>query len=1026
MKRFFLTTKNRYGWSISTSIPGSAVEKTEISTNHEYAWLVSGREPISYVSPPVNTINPSITGIPQEGQALTLSYGAWSGYPAPSYAQQWKRNGVNISDATGITYILAGVDVGANITCEVTATNTSGSASATSNALGPVAAMPVGAPVNSVAPAISGTPTVGQTLSTSSGTWSNSPTGYTYQWRRNGVAISGANFSTYNLGSVDEGATITALVTASNAGGSSAAVSEGVGPVAAAPVNEIAWMPQMMAPRVWLDASDASTMRNVVGDQADVGESVETWQDKSGNNNHAVSAANSAGASTSATRGVVGVPEVLGLTTVTPLRMGNGVLTNRYLTPAGSLQMVSGQSGDAVFVVARIRPPSTAVARTLIGSSQGSFTTHLGVSSSAGAGQVFAGSSAGIVKTDTSIRIDMLSQEKRIATGNVFNGRLNGSESLSPDGAGGSLASTGRMAIGNVYNGSQGVDGDILAVVVPPQGYSRLNMQRLEGYYAHRYGLPLPVGHPFKDAPPMVPVGTTSTVGEVSVLGAPAQTWSVGYLSEMQTDSFYGGQQPLPSDDWAYPRDFTPSELARFKATFLPGGGYGFHGIRLALEGFAHHRARETDSETGLIKKTGFLNGVLASIASFLSNVIPEGGGVYPGAWGFPPWFKTNPNSGISQYGYGTLWAGGTYARNVSLSSIRTTDPTQFNTQVGLITDYFVDVLEYIHAVVPVRGFEFFNEAGNTANAIYGTVHMDDEVMYTTIIKRGIEKIRSSAALSTWGGQPNSVIFYANNWDGLQGRGSSLVSDAEVLSTGKTAWQEIALVTDHSITANGNDADAVKSKTTLIATNGKPFCQNEMEHFNTYTDPASGSYKTPQFRAMNLALKTANYIVVGGAIMDVPIIHFTKPIGQTDVDSNTEGYGLTQTRLPSPYSQAPTTPGDTHPEIGHGAWGEIAVNAMGVKPLLNLPKGSVIFKLDGAVIAGQQGFGWRSPNGKIGRLFVNRTASASPKTLGIPSAKVMKGKRYSYDNGEQDLGTINASRINMELPSWSCEVWMEQ
>lgn len=553
-------------------------------------------------------------------------------------------------------------------------------------------------------------------------------------------------------------------------------------------------------------------------------------------------------------------------------------------------------------------------------------------------------------------------------------------------------------------------------------------MQRLEGYFAHRFGQQalLPADHPFKSSPPMVTSGTTSTTGDVSALGSPSQNWSVGFLSEMQTDSFYGGQQPLPADDWAYPRDFTAPELARFKSTFLPGGNYGFHGIRLPLDGFAMHRARETDGTTGLIRKSGYLNGVLASIASFLANVVNEGGGVYPEHWGFPPWFKTNPNSGTSQFGYGTLWAGGSYARNITLASIRTTDTTQFNIQIGLITDYIIDVLEYIHGSVPVRGYGFFNEAGNTANAIYGTVDLDDEATYAAIVKRGIEKIRASAVLSTWGGQPNTVIFYANNWDGLQGRGSTLISDAEVLTTGKTAWQEIALVTDHSITANGNDADDVKSKTTLIAGRGKPFCQNEMEHFNTYTDTASGSYKTPQFRAMNLALKTANYIVVGGATMDVPIIHFTKPIGQTDVDSNTEGYGLTQTRLPSPFGQAPTTPGDTHPDIGHGAWGEIAVNSMGVKPLLHLPKGSTIFKLDGSVIAGQQGFGWRSPSGKTGRVFVNRTASASPKTLGLPSAKVMKGRRYSYDNGEQDLGTLNASRIDMALPAWSCEVWVEQ
>jgi hypothetical protein len=49
---------------------------------------------------------------------------------------------------------------------------------------------------NSVAPVISGTPTQGQTLTTTDGTWTGSPT-FTYQWKRDGVAISSATASTY-------------------------------------------------------------------------------------------------------------------------------------------------------------------------------------------------------------------------------------------------------------------------------------------------------------------------------------------------------------------------------------------------------------------------------------------------------------------------------------------------------------------------------------------------------------------------------------------------------------------------------------------------------------------------------------------------------------------------------------------------------------------------------------------------------------------------------------------------------------
>lgn len=183
------------------------------------------------------------------------------------------------------------------------------------------------------------------------------------------------------------------------------------------PSNEIAWTPAMASPRFWFDAGDAATMLNVGGTQAAVGEAVETLVDKSANAANAVSAANGAAASSAATRGVVGASETLGGLSVTPLRMGNGVLTHRYLAPAGSLQMVSGQSGDAVFVVARNRPPATALNRNLIGSSQGNFTNHIAISTTSGAGRVVvgsdAGTAAGLIKTDTTVRIDILSQEKK-------------------------------------------------------------------------------------------------------------------------------------------------------------------------------------------------------------------------------------------------------------------------------------------------------------------------------------------------------------------------------------------------------------------------------------------------------------------------------------------------------------------------------------------------------------------------------------------------------------------------------------
>lgn len=79
-------------------------------------------------------------------------------------------------------------------------------------------------PVNSVLPVISGTAQVGQTLTTTNGTWSNSPTSYTRQWKANGVAISGATGTTYVVQAGDVGKTITVTVNAVKVGTTPTAV----------------------------------------------------------------------------------------------------------------------------------------------------------------------------------------------------------------------------------------------------------------------------------------------------------------------------------------------------------------------------------------------------------------------------------------------------------------------------------------------------------------------------------------------------------------------------------------------------------------------------------------------------------------------------------------------------------------------------------------------------------------------------------------------------------------------------------
>ena len=83
------------------------------------------------------------------------------------------------------------------------------------------------APINVVAPVISGTALVGQTLTSTTGTWTSDTgvIGYLYQWYRGATLISGATNSTYVLTFADGGFNITCRVAATDTDGTSAYVS---------------------------------------------------------------------------------------------------------------------------------------------------------------------------------------------------------------------------------------------------------------------------------------------------------------------------------------------------------------------------------------------------------------------------------------------------------------------------------------------------------------------------------------------------------------------------------------------------------------------------------------------------------------------------------------------------------------------------------------------------------------------------------------------------------------------------------
>lgn len=186
----------------------------------------------AFTAAPVNTVAPVVSGTATVGQTLSSTTGTWTGVPTPTFTYQWQRSGSNIGGATSSTYVLVAADYTNTIRCVVTATNSSAAVSANSNSTAAVAGT---APVNTVAPVVSGTAQVRQTLSSTTGTWTGTPTPtFTYQWRYGlGTAISGATSSTYVVTSAYVGQSIFCSVTATNAVGVQEGTSNSTSAIAA-------------------------------------------------------------------------------------------------------------------------------------------------------------------------------------------------------------------------------------------------------------------------------------------------------------------------------------------------------------------------------------------------------------------------------------------------------------------------------------------------------------------------------------------------------------------------------------------------------------------------------------------------------------------------------------------------------------------------------------------------------------------------------------------------------------------------
>lgn len=162
---------------------------------------------------------PNLTGTALVGGMLTVQTNTWA--TGASIAIQWLRDGSPISGATGTTYQVQASDVGYTLSVRVTG-SLDGYVSVVRTSESTSVVPATSAFSKAATPTISGTTAVGRTVTAKVGTWSPTPSGYSYQWLRAGIEISGATAATYLLGPADAGTFVSVRVTAIRAGVSSA------------------------------------------------------------------------------------------------------------------------------------------------------------------------------------------------------------------------------------------------------------------------------------------------------------------------------------------------------------------------------------------------------------------------------------------------------------------------------------------------------------------------------------------------------------------------------------------------------------------------------------------------------------------------------------------------------------------------------------------------------------------------------------------------------------------------------------
>ncbi len=215
---------------------GAKLQVKVTATNQGGSGIANSRKTaVVAPGPPVNVAPPKVAGLALVGQKLTAEVGTWAGTGPFTYSYVWSAcNPVLgcavIAGANEPTYTVQPLQALDTIEVEVKATNSLGSASASS---APSGLIPALLPENLQLPSITGLLEDGGVLSVLNGAWGGTePLGFAYKWLLCDAGggecheVEGALGSTFALVSSMIGDTVRVVVTATNPAGSTSATSE--------------------------------------------------------------------------------------------------------------------------------------------------------------------------------------------------------------------------------------------------------------------------------------------------------------------------------------------------------------------------------------------------------------------------------------------------------------------------------------------------------------------------------------------------------------------------------------------------------------------------------------------------------------------------------------------------------------------------------------------------------------------------------------------------------------------------------